>query len=127
MRRYGDHQGSDALSRNRGHRGGICGGITGSLITLGLYFGSDDALDSETAGSTIMTAQRFMAAFEDKLGYLRCSDIEEHVVFGRNMNPGASEEHMDAFAKAKGFEKCGLAPGIGARLAATFILEGMAA
>jgi len=31
--------------------------------------------------------------------------------------------NMEAFAKAKGFEKCGLAPGIGARLAAEFIIE----
>jgi hypothetical protein len=39
------------------------------------------------------------------------------------MDPGASEAHMEAFAEAKGFEKCGLAPGIGARLAAEFIIE----
>jgi hypothetical protein len=31
-----------------------------------------------------------------------------------------------AFAQAKGFEKCGLPPGIGARVAAEFIIESMA-
>jgi hypothetical protein len=30
---------------------------------------------------------------------------------------------MEAFAQAKGFEKCGLLPGIGARLAAQIIIE----
>ena len=30
---------------------------------------------------------------------------------------------MEAFAKEKGFEKCGLAPGVGARLAAGFIID----
>lgn len=109
-----------------GGTGEICGGITGSLITFGLYFGSDDRLDLEATNRTIMTAQKFMAFFEDQLGYMSCAEIQEHVVFGRNMDPGASEEHMAAFAQAKGFEKCGLPPGTGARLAAEFIIESMA-
>ena len=109
-----------------GGTGEICGGITGSLISFGLYFGSDDRLDLEATNQTIMTAQKFMAFFEDQLGYMSCAEIQEHVVFGRNMDPGASEEHMAAFAQAKGFEKCGLAPGTGARLAAEFIIESMA-
>ena len=109
-----------------GGTGEICGGITGSLISFGLYFGSDDRLDLEATNQTIMTAQKFMAFFEDQLGYMLCAEIQEHVVFGRNMDPGASEEHMVAFAQAKGFEKCGLPPGTGARLAAEFIIESMA-
>lgn len=109
-----------------GGTGEICGGITGSLITFGLYFGSDDRLDLEATNQTIMTAQKFMALFEEQLGYMLCAEIQEHVVFGRNMDPGASEEHMAAFAQAKGFEKCGLPPGTGARLAAEFIIESMA-
>jgi len=106
-----------------GGTGEMCGGITGSLIAFGLYFGGDDMLDFETTGPTMITAQKYMAFFEDKVGYMHCSDIQEKVIFGRNMDPGASEEHMEAFAKAKGFEKCGLAPGIGARLATEFIIE----
>ena len=109
-----------------GGTGEICGGITGSLIAFGLHFGGDDMLDFETTGPTMITAQKYMALFEDKLGYLHCSDIQEKVIFGRNMDPGASKEHMEAFAKAQGFEKCGLAPGIGARLAAEFIIESFA-
>lgn len=108
-----------------GGTGEICGGITGSLITFGLFFGSDDRLDLEATNRTIMTAQKFMAFFEDQLGYMLCAEIQEHVVFGRNMDPGASEEHMAAFAQAKGFEKCGLPPGTGARLAAEFLIESM--
>ncbi|MFH1490592.1 MAG: C-GCAxxG-C-C family protein [Pseudomonadota bacterium] len=108
-----------------GGTGDMCGGVTGSLIAFGLYFGGDDLLDIEATGATIMTAQKFMAFFEDTLGYLHCAEIQEHVVFGRNMDPGASEEKMEAFAKAKGFERCGLAPGVGARLAAEFIIDSM--
>ncbi|MFC1532406.1 C-GCAxxG-C-C family protein [Thermodesulfobacteriota bacterium] len=106
-----------------GGTGEICGGITGSLIAFGLYFGGDDMLNFEKTGPTMITAQKYMAFFEDSVGYMHCSDIQEKVIFGRNMDPGASQEHMEAFAKAKGFEKCGLAPGIGARLAAGFIID----
>lgn len=108
-----------------GGTGEMCGGVTGSLMAFGLFFGSDDMLDFEANGPTMVTAQKFMAFFEDKVGYLHCSDIQEKVIFGRNMDPGASEENMVAFAKAKGFEKCGLAPGLGARLAAEFIIESL--
>ena len=108
-----------------GGTGEMCGGVTGSLITFGLYFGSNDLLDFEAAGGTIMTAQKFMAFFEDEVGYLPCAEIQEHVIFGRNMDPGAGEAQMEAFAKAKGFQKCGLAPGIGARIAAGFIIDSM--
>jgi hypothetical protein len=102
--------------------GEICGGITGSLITFGLIFGGDDPLDFETVGPTMMIAQKFISYFEDEVGYIHCANILE-VIFGWNMDPGASQENMEAFANAKGFEKCGYAPGIGARLAAGFIID----
>ena len=95
------------------------------MIVRAIYFGSDDRLDVEAIGATIVNAQKFMALFEDELGHRLCAEIHEHVVFGRNMDPGASEEHMAAFAEAKGFEKYGLATGIGARLAAGFMLDRM--
>jgi hypothetical protein len=41
------------------------------------------------------------------------------------MDPAASPEHMRSFAEARGFEKCGLLPGIGARLAAEIIIESL--
>ncbi|UCF85228.1 MAG: C_GCAxxG_C_C family protein [Desulfobacteraceae bacterium] len=109
-----------------GATGQVWVGITGSLIVFGLYFGSDDRLDVEAIGATIVNAQKFMALFEDELGHRLCAEIHEHAVFGRYMDPGASEEHMAAFAEAKGFEKCGLAAGIGARLAAGFMIDSMA-
>ena len=108
-----------------GGTGEICGGITGSLITFGLYFGSDDRLDFEAMGKTIMTAQKFMAFFEGEVGHLYCADIIEMVILGHQLNPGESEEAMMTFTKEKGFEKCGLLPGIGARLAAGFIIDSM--
>jgi C_GCAxxG_C_C family probable redox protein len=108
-----------------GGTGEICGGITGSLIAFGLYFGSDNRLDFMAMNETIMTSQKLMAFFEGQLGHLYCADIIETVILGHRLNPGDSEEAMMAFTQEKGFEKCGLPPGIGARLAAEFIIDSM--
>jgi C_GCAxxG_C_C family probable redox protein len=108
-----------------GGTGEICGGITGSLIAFGLYFGSDNRLDYDAMNKTIAISQKFMAYFEDAVGHLYCSDIIETVILGRKINPGDSEEAMISFAGDKGFEKCGLPPGSGARLAAEFIIDSM--
>jgi C_GCAxxG_C_C family probable redox protein len=108
-----------------GGTGEICGGITGSLIAFGLYFGSNNRMDYEAMNKTISVAQKFMAYFEDAVGHLYCSDIIETVILGKKLNPGDSEEAMVSFAGQQGFEKCGLPPGIGARLAAEFIIDSM--
>ena len=109
-----------------GGTGWMCGGVTGGLIALGLYFGSDDLQDYEAVGASIMAARQFMPRFEEEAGALICPRLHEEVVFGRYMDPAASPENMEAFAQAKGFEKCGLLPGIGARLAAEIIIDSLA-
>jgi C_GCAxxG_C_C family probable redox protein len=109
-----------------GGTGWMCGGVTGGLIALGLYFGSDDLQDYEAVGATIMAARQFMPRFEAEAGAVVCPRLHEDVVFGRYMDPAASPENMEAFAQAKGFEKCGLLPGIGARLAAAIIIDSLA-
>jgi len=108
-----------------GGTGEICGGITGSLIAFGLFFGSDDRLDYEAVNKTIATSQKFMAFFEGELGHIYCADIIETVILGHKLNPGESEAAMISFAGEKGFEKCGLPPAIGARLAAGFMIDSL--
>jgi C_GCAxxG_C_C family probable redox protein len=108
-----------------GGTGWMCGGVTGALIALGLYFGNEDILDYDAVGGTIMAAQKFMSRFEEQVGSVTCPKLQENVIFGRYMDPAASPENMEAFAMAKGFEKCGLLPGIGARLASEIIIESM--
>ena len=108
-----------------GGTGWMCGGVTGGLMVLGLYFGNDDVMDYEATGATIMAARKFMTRFEETVGAVLCPKIQEDVIFGRYMDPGASEENMEAFARAKGLEKCSLLPGIGARLATEIIIESL--
>jgi C_GCAxxG_C_C family probable redox protein len=105
--------------------GEVCGGITGSLIAFGLYFGGEDRLDPEAMHKTIMMGQKFMAFFEDEIGHIYCADIIETVILGHKLNPGESDQTMATFTAEKGFEKCGLPPGIGVRLAAEFIIDSM--
>lgn len=107
-----------------GMTGGICGGVTGGLIALGLFFGSDHPEDYEATGRTMTAARTFIARFKEELGTIMCPELQEHVIFGRYMDPRASQENFAAFQKAKGYEKCALLPGVGARLAAEVILAG---
>src|SRR4030043_115988 len=92
-----------------GGTGEICGGITGSLITFGLYFGSDDPLDlsvmNDPKRNPILISQKFMAFFEDAIGHWYCADIIETVILGKRLNPGESDTAMMTFAGEKGFEK----------------------
>ncbi len=85
-----------------GGTGEICGGITGSLITFGLYFGSDDRLDFKTTDKVIQISQKFMANFEGKIGHMYCADIIETVILGHRLNPGESEQAMVTFTKREG-------------------------
>ena len=108
-----------------GGTGRTCGGVTGSLIAFGLYFGSDDRFDVAAVQRAMAASKKFLAAYEDILGYVNCADILENVVIGYKINPGESDAAMAEFAGQKGFEKCGLPPGTGARLAAGIIIDSM--
>jgi C_GCAxxG_C_C family probable redox protein len=108
-----------------GGTGWMCGGVTGGLIALGLYFGCEDLQDGEAVRRTIQAAREFMPRFEQQAGAVTCPRLHEDVVFGRYMDPAASPENMEAFAQANGFAKCGIFPGIGARIAAEIIIDSM--
>ncbi len=112
-----------------GGTGDMCGGITGALITFGLYFGSDDPLDlsvmMDPLNNPIIISQKYMAWFEGEVGNMYCADIIETVILGHRLNPGESDAAMALFTEEKGFEKCGLPPGLGCRLAAGIIIDSM--
>lgn len=106
-----------------GGTGWMCGGVTGGLAALGLFFCDDNLLDHSAMRDTMGAAREFMFRFEEEAGAVTCPAIQKDVVFGRYMDPGASPENMKAFEEAKGFEKCSLFPGIGARIAAEIIID----
>jgi len=112
-----------------GGTGNICGAITGALVNFGLFYGSDDPLDQsvmeDPARNPMIIAQKYIAYFEDAVGHIYCSDIIENVVMGYRINPGDSAESMMRFTREKGFEKCGLPPGTGVRIAAEFMIDSL--
>ena len=109
-----------------GMTGWICGGVTGGLMALGLYFGSRDATDYTATGRTMTAAREFIPRFEKVFGTILCPKIHEDVIFDRYMDPRASEENFENFKAAQGYERCALPPGIGARIAAEIIIDSMA-
>jgi C_GCAxxG_C_C family probable redox protein len=107
-----------------GMTGGICGGVTGSLVALGLFFGGDDPEDYKATDRAMTAARKFIARFKEELGTIICPELHEAVIFGKYMDPRGSRENFAAFQEARGFEKCALPPGTGARLAAEVMLAG---
>ena len=93
-------------------------------MSLGLFFGSDDLLNYDGNRSAIAAGRTFLARFEQLLGSLQCRDIQA-TLLGRYFDPGVNKEDAEAFVKAKGYEKCTIAAGVGARLAAEIIIENL--
>jgi hypothetical protein len=108
-----------------GMTGWTCGGVTGGLIAIGAYFGSDDMLDYGANGRAFTAARIFLPRFEAEMGSILCPRIHEDVVFGKYIDTRSSQESFEEFVKADGYIKCTLPMGIGARLAAEVIIESM--
>ena len=105
--------------------GWICGGVTGSLAALGLYFGSDDLTDYTGLTRSMTAARTFLSRFQEEVGTILCPTIHEEIVFGRYIDARANDEEQKAFLDARGHAKCSLLPGIGARIAAEIIIQDM--
>jgi len=106
-----------------GMTGGTCGPVTGGLMAIGLHFSADDVTNYEDRRH-YLAAGKFLSRFEDALGSLLCPGIQEFIL-GKYMDPLASQENREAFDRAQAREKCPLAPGMGARIAAQVIMEDM--
>ena len=104
-----------------GMTGGICGPVTGGLLAIGLYFSVDDVTNYQDR-RPYLAARKFLNRFENALGSLLCPRIQEFIL-GKYFDPLASQENLEAFNKAHAREKCPLAPGMGARIAAQVIIE----
>ena len=103
--------------------GGICGGVTGGLIALSLYFSGEDLTDFEDR-RPFMAARVFTDRFERALGSLLCPEIQKSI-FGKYFDPTADPRARDDFNNARARDKCPLAPGMGARIAAEIIIESL--
>ena len=108
-----------------GVTGSVCGAVSGGLFALGLHFGSDEIADHAATGAAIAAARILVARFEAHLGSILCPRIQEDHIFGRYLDARASPEHMAVFIRERGYAKCALPAGIGARLATEIILASL--
>jgi len=103
--------------------GETCGAISGGMTALALYFGKDDLLDFAANAQLYGKCRKLIQRFEQTLGTTKCREIHQDVIFGQYHNTADINEGYPGFINDKGFEKCGLPPGVGARIAAGIILE----
>jgi C_GCAxxG_C_C family probable redox protein len=124
---FGDIQVIAALSPFPGIAltGETCGAISGAMTALALYFGTGDLLDFDANARLYGKCRKLINRFEQALGTTKCREIHQNVIFGRYYNTADITEGYPAFVNDKGFEKCGLPPGLGARIAAGIIIEDM--
>jgi len=108
-----------------GMSGNLCGPVTGGLMAIGLHFSDKDPAKYDSSRPYTAT-RKFMARFEETFGSLLCPKVQEFIL-GRYMDPFASPENREAFDQAGARQKCPLAPGMGARIAAEIIMEDMEA
>jgi len=106
-----------------GMTGGACGGVVGGLLALGLFFSSDDPADFEDR-APYLVSRRFTNEFQEALGSLSCADVQE-LLLGKYYNPMGGLENLEAFNQSDARENCPLAPGMGARIAAGIIIDGL--
>jgi hypothetical protein len=103
--------------------GGACGPITGGLMAIGLFF-SDADLTNWQDMTPYLLGREYLTRFEELFGSILCPGVQEYI-FGTYFDPLASWENHEDFLTAGGREKCPLAPGMGARLAAAIIIDNM--
>lgn len=101
--------------------GGICGPVTGGLIAIGLFFSSGNPAGFQDVRA-YPAAATYLRRFKDAFGSLQCPDIQQ-LLLGKYFDPMAGKQNSQEFNDARAREKCPLAPGLGARLAAEIIIE----
>ncbi|MBU2643666.1 C-GCAxxG-C-C family protein [bacterium] len=104
-----------------GMTGGICGPVTGGLVSIGLFFSDDDPANFENP-SAYMAGRDYIKRFETIMGSLLCPKIQERIL-GKSYDPFSGSENREEYNAAGVREKCPLAPGFGARTVAEIIIE----
>jgi len=104
--------------------GGICGPVSGGLVAIGLYFSDKNPANHENIHHYI-AGRQYIQRFENTFGSLSCPNIQKHLL-DRAYDPFAGLDELEAFNESGAREKCPVAPGMGARMAAEIIIESMA-
>lgn len=104
----------------------VCGALLGTLMAIGLAYGSEKSelsviAQDETFLEIRARSNRVCDAFKEKFGSLRCSDVQR-AIHGRSWNLRNPVECMD-FRKPETHDRCGDVAELAARLGAEAILS----
>jgi C_GCAxxG_C_C family probable redox protein len=110
---------------------GICGGLVGGILALGMASGRDQFEDviwpnSKDIGESgfpksVETVREFYKRFEEELGSFKCREIQVKLL-GKSYDPENREESQ-RFEHEGGREACSKCVGRSARLAAETLME----
>ncbi len=106
-------------------RGDTCGAVTGSLMALGLAFGTDPGAEPAQRRLAYLQGRELCRRFEEAQGSTLCRDIHTAAV-GR-WHDLFDPADAQAYQEAGGFEACQSAVASGVRIAAELILAQRAA
>ena len=81
-----------------GHKGSLCGALTGAVIAIGMKIGRTDPKDRKTLQKVYDKCQQFWGQFEKEFGSVNCLDI-----IGAHLD---NEEERQKWLAAGGREKC---------------------
>jgi C_GCAxxG_C_C family probable redox protein len=82
-----------------GHKGSICGALTGAVMAIGMKMGRTDPKDRKTLQKVYDKCQGFWSQFEKEFGNINCYNIT-----GIHLD---NEEERQRWLAAGGREKCG--------------------
>jgi C_GCAxxG_C_C family probable redox protein len=82
-----------------GHKGSICGALTGAVMAIGMKMGRTDPKDRKTLQKVYDKCQGFWSQFEKEFGNINCYNI-----IGIHLD---NEEERQRWLAAGGREKCG--------------------
>jgi C_GCAxxG_C_C family probable redox protein len=102
-------------------RGETCGAITGSLMAMGLIYGSDQLDDWETYRNSLVPTNDFVNQFEMELGSTLCRKIQDRA-FGKSFNL-MDPEDLKQFQRSGATTRCSRVVQKATRIAANIILD----
>jgi C_GCAxxG_C_C family probable redox protein len=81
-----------------GHKGSLCGALTGAVMAIGMKMGRTDPKDRRTLQKVYDNCQRFWEQFEKEFGNITCFNLT-----GIHLD---NEEERQKWLAAGGREKC---------------------
>lgn len=114
---------ASVLGEGVARQGETCGALTGAIMVIGSFLGSESLDDVEQNQKTIESAVRVYNRFKEKVGHTLCSEIQK-IRYGKAYRLSIPEERQ-AFQDMGGHSRkgCSEVCGFAAQIAAEALLD----